>query len=176
MLALGLQRDWLLSSYLSRRIFMSVFDLHGRKALVTGGARGLGAGMAEALAHAGAAVAVADIREYIGKPTADALAQSGVTARFVPLNVTDDASWETAITRTIAELDGLDIVVNNAGIEISELVIDLNPQNVLRMLEVNVLGTALGIKHAFRAIRPGGAAGKGGAVVNGGVGTRKDAF
>ena len=145
---------------------MSVFDLHGRKALVTGGARGLGAGMAEALAHAGAAVAVADIREDIGKATADALAQSGVTARFVPLNVTDDASWETAITRTIAELDGLDIVVNNAGIEISELVIDLNPQNVLRMLEVNVLGTALGIKHAFRAMRPGGAAGKGGAVIN----------
>src|SRR5213083_2219613 len=122
--------------------------------------------MAEALARAGAAVAVADIREDIGKATADALAQSGVTARFVPLNVTDDASWETAITQTIAELDGLDIVVNNAGIEISELVIDLNPQNVLRMLEVNILGAALGIKHAFRAMRPGGAAGKGGAVIN----------
>ncbi len=72
---------------------MSVFELHGRKALVTGGARGLGAGMAEALARAGAAVAVADIREDIGKATADALAQSGVTARFVPLNVTNEASW-----------------------------------------------------------------------------------
>jgi 3alpha(or 20beta)-hydroxysteroid dehydrogenase len=145
---------------------MSVFELHGRKALVTGGARGLGAGMAEALARAGAAVAVADIREDIGKATADALTQSGVTARFVPLNVTDEASWEAAITRTIAELDGLDIVVNNAGIEISELVIDLNPQNLLRMLEVNILGVALGIKHAFRAMRPGGPAGRGGAVVN----------
>src|SRR6266487_1928520 len=111
---------------------MSVFELHGRKALVTGGARGLGAGMAEALARAGAAVAVADIREDIGKATADALAQSGVTA----------------------------------GIEISELIVDLNPQNVLRMLEVNVLGAALGIKHAFRAMRPGGAAGKGGVVIN----------
>jgi 3alpha(or 20beta)-hydroxysteroid dehydrogenase len=145
---------------------MSVFELRGRKALVTGGARGLGAGMAEALAQAGAAVAIADIREDIGKATADALAQSGVTARFVPLNVTDEASWEAAITQTIVELDGLDIVVNNAGIEISELVIDLNPQNVLQMLEVNILGTALGIKHAFRAMRPGGAAGKGGAVIN----------
>ena len=145
---------------------MSVFDLRGRKALVTGGARGLGAGMAEALGRAGAAVAIADIREDIGKATADSLAQSGVTARFVPLNVTDEASWEEAITRTINELDGLDIVVNNAGVEISELVIDLNPQNLLRMLEVNILGTALGIKHAFRAMRPGGAAGKGGAVIN----------
>src|SRR5256884_591318 len=145
---------------------MSVFELHGRKALVTGGARGLGAGIAEARARAGEAVAIADIREDIGKATADALARSGVTARFVPLNVVDDASWETAITRTIDELDGLDIVVNNAGIEISALVIDLNPRDVLRMLEVNVLGAALGIKHAFRAMRPGGAAGKGGAVIN----------
>src|SRR5438105_2912683 len=145
---------------------MSVFELHGHKALVTGGARGLGAGMAEALARAGAAVAIADIREDLGRATADALARSGATARFVPLNVTDEASWEAAIPRTIDALGGLDIVVNNAGVEISELVIDLNPQNVLRMLEVNVLGVALGIKHAFRAMRPGGAAGKGGAVIN----------
>jgi len=145
---------------------MSVFELHGRKALVTGGARGLGAGMAEALARAGAAVAIGDIREDIGKATADALAKSGATARFVPLNVTDEASWETAIAQTIDELGGLDILVNNAGIEISELVIDLNPQNILRMLEVNVLGTALGIKHAFRAMRPNGPAGKGGVVIN----------
>jgi NAD(P)-dependent dehydrogenase (short-subunit alcohol dehydrogenase family) len=122
--------------------------------------------MAEALVRAGAAVAIGDIREDIGRATANALAQSGGTVRFVPLNVTDEASWEAAIPRTIAELDGLDIVVNNAGIEISELVIDLNPQNLLRMLEVNILGVALGIKHAFRAMRPGGAAGKGGAVIN----------
>ncbi len=145
---------------------MSVFELHGRKALVTGGAQGLGAGMAEALARAGAAVVIADIREDTGKATANALAQSGLTVSFVPLDVTDEASWETAIPRAIHELDGLDILVNNAGVEISELVIDLNPQNVLKMLEVNVMGTALGIKHAFRAMRPGGAAGKGGAVIN----------
>jgi NAD(P)-dependent dehydrogenase (short-subunit alcohol dehydrogenase family) len=145
---------------------MSVFELRGRKALVTGGARGLGAGMAEALARAGAAVAIADIREDIGKATADALSQSDLIVKFVPLNVTDEASWEAAITRTIHELDGLDIVVNNAGVEISELVINLTPQNLLRMLEVNILGTALGIKHAFRAMRPEGAAGKGGAVIN----------
>lgn len=145
---------------------MSVFELHGRKALVTGGARGLGAGMVEALARAGAAVVIADIREDIGKATARTLAESGATVRFVPLNVTDESSWEAAIPRTIDELGGLDIVVNNAGIEISELVIDLNPQNVLKMLEVNILGVALGIKHAFRAMRPGGAAGKGGVVIN----------
>jgi NAD(P)-dependent dehydrogenase (short-subunit alcohol dehydrogenase family) len=145
---------------------MSVYDLTGRKALVTGGARGLGAGMAEALARAGAAVVIGDIREDLGKATADALSTSGATAGFVPLDVTSDMSWERAVAATISELGGLDILVNNAGIEISGLVIDLEPADVLRMLEVNVLGTALGIKHAFRAMRPGGPAGRGGAVVN----------
>lgn len=145
---------------------MSVYDLAGRKALVTGGARGLGAGMAEALARAGAAVAIGDIQEDTGKATADSLRQSGATAAFVPLDVTDDASWESAIAMTIRELGGLDIVVNNAGIEISGLVVDLDPRDVRKMLEVNVLGVALGLKHAFRAMRPGGTAGGGGAVVN----------
>jgi 3alpha(or 20beta)-hydroxysteroid dehydrogenase len=145
---------------------MGVYDLTGRKALVTGGARGLGAGMAEALMRAGADVAIGDIREDLGKATADALSAAGAKAAFVSLDVTDDASWERAISATIGELGGLDIVVNNAGVEISGLVIDLDPAEVRQMLEVNVLGTALGIKHAFRAMRPGGAAGNGGAVVN----------
>ena len=145
---------------------MSVYDLAGRKALVTGGARGLGAGIAGALARAGAAVVLGDIQEDLCKETAQALRDSGAIAEFVPLDVTDEASWEQAIAATIAELDGLDIVINNAGIEITELVVDLNPDSVRRMLDVNVLGTALGIKHAFRAMRPGGPAGNGGAVVN----------
>jgi NAD(P)-dependent dehydrogenase (short-subunit alcohol dehydrogenase family) len=145
---------------------MSVYDLAGRKALVTGGARGLGAGMAQALAAAGAAVAIGDIREDLGKDTAEALRQSGATAQFVALDVTDDASWETASAAVVAELGGLDILVNNAGVEISGLLADIDAADVRRMLEVNVLGTALGIKHAFRAMRPGGAAGSGGAIVN----------
>lgn len=145
---------------------MSGYDLTGRRALVTGGARGLGAGMAEALARAGAAVAIGDIREDLGKDTVEALRAAGAVAEFVPLDVTDDARWEQAVADTVAALGGLDIVVNNAGIEITGLLVDLDPSEARRMLEVNVLGTALGIKHAFRAMRPGGAAGRGGAIVN----------
>ena len=74
------------------------YDLTGRKALVTGGARGLGAGMAQALARAGAAVVVADILEDAGKAAADSLRQSGATAEFVSLDVTDEASWEQALS------------------------------------------------------------------------------
>jgi 3alpha(or 20beta)-hydroxysteroid dehydrogenase len=145
---------------------MSVYGLTGRKALVTGGARGLGAGMAEALARAGAAVVIGDILEDAGQATADGLKKSGATAGFVALDVTEESSWEQAIATTIGELGGLDILVNNAGVEISSLIVDLDPADVRRMLEVNVLGTSLGIKHAFRAMRPGGPAGRGGSVVN----------
>ncbi|MFC0624780.1 SDR family NAD(P)-dependent oxidoreductase [Kribbella deserti] len=145
---------------------MTQFDLTGRKALVTGGAQGLGAGMAEALAKAGASVMIADIQTDTGQKTADTLRDAGAVAGFVPLDVTDDDSWQNAIATTVSELDGLDILVNNAGIELSGLVIDLDPQDVTSMLQVNVLGAALGVKHAFRAMRPGGPAGAGGAVIN----------
>jgi NAD(P)-dependent dehydrogenase (short-subunit alcohol dehydrogenase family) len=122
--------------------------------------------MAEALAAAGASVVIADIAEDLGKATADSLKDSGATAAFVPLDVTDDANWEAAISATITELGGLDILVNNAGVELSGLVIDLDPADIRKMLEINVLGTALGLKHAFRAMRPEGPAGTGGSVVN----------
>ncbi|NYE95260.1 NAD(P)-dependent dehydrogenase (short-subunit alcohol dehydrogenase family) [Psychromicrobium silvestre] len=145
---------------------MSVFDLQGRKVLVTGGAQGLGQGMATALAAAGAAVVIADLQEEAGRAAADTIRATGATAEFVRLDVTDDANWETAIAETISKLGGLDGVVNNAGLEITELVADLKPESVRKMLEVNVLGTSLGVKHAFRAMRPGGGAGTGGAVVN----------
>ncbi len=145
---------------------MSVYDLTGRKALVTGGARGLGEGMTEALARAGASVMIGDILEGDGEKTAAGLRESGATAGFVRLDVTDDASWESAVTRTVVELGGFDILINNAGVEISALVIDIDPAELRQMLDVNIVGTALGIKHAFRAMRPDGAAGQGGAIVN----------
>ena len=145
---------------------MTSYQLAGRKALVTGGARGLGAGMAQALAAAGAAVAIGDVLEDEGKQTAQALRDAGATAEFVPLDVTDDGSWTSAIASVVDALGGLDIVVNNAGIEITSLITELDPADVRKMLDVNVLGTALGLKHALRTMRPGGAAGNGGSVVN----------
>jgi 3alpha(or 20beta)-hydroxysteroid dehydrogenase len=145
---------------------MNVYDLNGRKALVTGGAQGLGAGMAVALAAAGASVVIGDLQIDAGKATADAISATGATAGFVHLDVTDEHSWEGAITGTIDQIGGLDILVNNAGLEISSLIVDLDPTDIHKMLDVNLLGTMLGIKHAFLAMRPGGAAGKGGAVIN----------
>ena len=142
---------------------MTDVHLNGRRALVTGGAQGLGEGMARALAAAGAKVAVADLQDELGPKVAESL---GPEHGFVHLDVTDDAGWAAAVTRAVDLLGGLDIVVNNAGIEITSLLVDLDPAAVRKQLEVNLLGTALGIKHAFRAMRPGGAAGGGGVVIN----------
>ncbi|MCD2192284.1 SDR family oxidoreductase [Actinomycetospora endophytica] len=140
---------------------MAVFDLTGRRVLVTGGAQGLGEGMARALTGAGAAVMIADVAKDLGERTA-----ADIGAGFVPLDVTDDAAWEAAITHTVSELGGLDVVINNAGLEVTQLLVDTEPDDIRRLLEVNLIGTMLGIKHAFRAMRPGGPAGAGGAVVN----------
>lgn len=140
--------------------------LQGRKALVTGGARGLGAGMAQTLAAAGAAVVVADILDGVGEATVQALRANGATAHFVHLDVTDEVQWTAAVNTTVQTLGGFDILVNNAGVEETALVADIEVAALRRMLDVNIVGTALGLKHAFRAMRPGGAAGQGGAVVN----------
>jgi len=142
---------------------MTQLDLNGRKALVTGAAQGLGEGMVRALAAAGAAVVVADLQDDLGPKVAESLGQGH---GFVHLDVTDDAGWEAAVAQATDLLGGLDILVNNAGVEITSLLIDLDAAAARRQLEVNLLGTALGIKHAFRAMRPGGSAGNGGVIIN----------
>jgi NAD(P)-dependent dehydrogenase (short-subunit alcohol dehydrogenase family) len=141
---------------------MTSIDLTGRKALVTGGAQGLGEGMATALAAAGATVMIADVQDS-GEQTAKAL---GDEHGFVRLDVTDDANWASAVAQTVEQFGGLDILVNNAGIEITSLITEVQVQDIQKMLDVNILGTILGIKHGLRAMRPGGAAGQGGSIIN----------
>jgi NAD(P)-dependent dehydrogenase (short-subunit alcohol dehydrogenase family) len=85
---------------------LTVNQTAGRKALVTGGARGIGAAIAEALTNAGASVMIGDILADLGKETAGRLAKMGAKAGFVELNVTDDAQSEKAVAATIAALGG----------------------------------------------------------------------
>ena len=136
---------------------MTGLDLTGRTALVTGAAQGLGEGRALARAAAGATGVGADRQDDLGAKVADS---GGGT--FAHLDVSDDANWESVV----GGLDRLDIVVNNAGIEITSLIVDVDAAAARKQLEVNLLGTTLGIKHAFRAMRPGGTAGHGGTVIN----------
>lgn len=146
---------------------MTQQDLTGKRALVTGGARGFGAAVAQAFAEAGASVMVSDVLDDLGQQTAEAIGtKTGQTVAYTHLDITDDASWEAAAAATVDQLGGWDVLVNNAGVEITSLVIDTDADQLRTMLDVNILGTTLGIKHAFRAMRPDGAAGGGGAVVN----------
>ena len=110
--------------------------------------------MAKALAAAGARVMIADIQDA-------GAGRQGASARGTAsshLDVTDDdALGERPIGRDRRALGGLDILVNNAGIEITSLLTEVDADDVRTMLEVNILGTTLGIKHGLRTMRPGGA-------------------
>ena len=146
---------------------MGSLDLSGRKALVTGGAQGLGEGMAKALAAAGAKVVISDLQKDAGEKVADALdSEYGPGNGFVAHDITDDAQWENAVVAANDILGGLDILVNNAGVEITSLLTEVTADDIRKMLEVNVLGTTLGVKWGLRTMRPEGLAGQGGAIIN----------
>lgn len=144
---------------------MSVIDLTGKVALVTGAARGIGASTAELLAQCGAKVAVTDALPE-GRETAERIDKDGKRAFFHRLDVSDEKAWEEAIAASIARFGGLDILVNNAGADIVGDIVDIDIARARAIFDVNVMGVMLGHKHAARAMRPGGAAGKGGAIVN----------
>ena len=97
---------------------MSLFDLKGRVALVTGGNGGIGLGMARGLAEAGAAVAIAGRNRPKSEAAAAELAGLGVKTAVLTVDVTDEAQCHRMVEDTVKELGRLDILVNNAGINI----------------------------------------------------------
>lgn len=138
----------------------------GRVALVTGGARGIGAAIAHRLGVDGASVVIADVLDEEGERTVQRLTQQGIDAHFIHLDVTDEASWGNAIFETLATCGGFDILINNAGIEVTTLIADADPDAFRRLCDVNLTGVLLGMKSAFNAMRPEGTAGNGGVVIN----------
>lgn len=147
--------------------YLGQIRLDGKVALVSGAARGLGAEIAEALLQAGASVMVTDVRVELGSEKAQSLIEAhDGRAAFLRHDVTQEADWVAAIEATVERFGGLDILVNNAGIETSALVVDCELEAFQRTMAINVDGVFLGIKHALRAMRPGGVSGRGGAIVN----------
>lgn len=142
------------------------FRVDGKVALVTGGARGLGAEICRALAGAGAAVLVTDVLETEGRAVAEELRAAGAKAAFLRHDVTDEPQWEAAVAAALKQFGGLEILVNNAGIETMQFLTETDVGEFRRILDVNVTGVFLGCKHAVRAMRPGGASGRGGSIIN----------
>jgi 2-deoxy-D-gluconate 3-dehydrogenase len=97
---------------------MSLFDLKGRVALVTGGNGGIGLGMARGLAAAGADVVIAGRQAAKSEAAAAELANFGVRTAVVEVNVADEASARAMVAATVERMGRLDILVNNAGINI----------------------------------------------------------
>ncbi len=120
-------------------------NLEGRVALVTGGARGLGAAAARALAGAGAKVVVTDIGD--GRDVAAAIGGA-----YIKHDVTSEADWAAAIAFAKSTYGGLDILVNNAGVFWVRPISMTTLEDFKRMQAVNVDGVFLGIKHAMPAI------------------------
>jgi NAD(P)-dependent dehydrogenase (short-subunit alcohol dehydrogenase family) len=145
---------------------LSQFRLDGKVALVTGAGGVLGAAIAATLAEAGAAVMVTDIREKEGEATVDEIRKAGGRAEFRAHDVTSEDSWRSVVDDTIAELGGLDVLVNNAGVERMAFVTECSVEEYDWIQKVNSTGTFIGCKVGVAAMRPGGAAGRGGSIVN----------
>ncbi len=136
-------------------------ELEGRVAIVTGGARGIGAATVEALCDEGAFVFIADIIAE-GDALAKRLTSEGKRARSVRLDVSDEAQWKQVVDDVVRELGRLDILVNNAGIGTMEDVEQETRAGWDKVIAVNQMGVWLGMKYAVPAMRAGG----GGSIVN----------
>jgi 3alpha(or 20beta)-hydroxysteroid dehydrogenase len=136
--------------------------LDGQVAIITGAARGQGAQEARMLASHGAAVAICDVLLAEGEALASSIVATGGQARFFPLDVTSEDEWVKTVAEVLAWKGSVTILVNNAGI-INQLgVLETPVDKWRRVLEVNLTGPFLGIKHTAPAMQAAG----GGSIVN----------
>lgn len=113
-------------------------DLQGKVALITGGGRGLGAAICHTLATDGAIAVVADIRTTLAEEVAAAIHTKGGKALALPLDVTDETQVASALAQVVQEFGRLDILINNAGIDVTLPVADLAIADWDRIMAVNL--------------------------------------
>ncbi len=135
----------------------------GKVALVTGGASGIGRGVAERLASEGAHVVVTDLQDPLGAEVVTGIRKAGGKAEYMSHDVADEAAWAGVIAQVKASHGRLDILVNNAGIAIAGSALDMTLADWRRQTAVNLDGVFLGVKHAIPLMR---ASGEGGSIIN----------
>lgn len=133
--------------------------LDGKVAIITGGARGMGAATVRVFVEAGAKVAIADVLDEAGEALA---AELGDAVRFHHLDVTSEQSWADVVRAVEADLGPVDVLVNNAGVLMFKSLMQTTLDDYRRVLDVNLVGEFLGIK----AVAPAMIARGKGAIVN----------
>ncbi|MBY8856713.1 glucose 1-dehydrogenase [Nocardia sp. CA2R105] len=131
----------------------------GKVALISGGARGMGAAHAQLLVAEGARVVIGDVLDDEGKALAESL---GAAARYVHLDVSEPEAWDAAVSLAQQEFGLLNVLVNNAGIVNGGPLQKFDIDKWRRILDVNLTGTFLGMR---AVVEPMIAAG-GGSIVN----------
>ena len=134
--------------------------LEGKVALISGGARGMGAEEALLFAKEGARVVIGDVLEGEGRDIAAQI--PGGQAIFVRLDVTKESDWQRAVSMAEEVYKRLDILVNNAGVSATGGIEDTTVEEWDRVMEVNAKGVFLGTKHAIPAMQRSG----GGSIIN----------
>jgi NAD(P)-dependent dehydrogenase (short-subunit alcohol dehydrogenase family) len=122
---------------------LSPFDLTGKKALVTGGAVGIGRACAVALARAGAEVAIVDMNADAGSKTADEIRSMGCDSQFVSCDVTQRDQVQAMVREIVERFGRLDVAVNNAGIGILGADEEVPQEDWDKVIAVNLTGVFL---------------------------------
>lgn len=136
--------------------------LAGKRAIVTGGAKGIGRAIAALFASEGAAVVIADLNAEDGQAAANAIEEAGGRALFVSCDVTRAGDCARVVNRTVEVFGGLDVLVNNAGIIVRRSVVELDEADWDRVMDVNAKSVYLMSKVAIPVMQGGG----GGSIVN----------
>ena len=136
--------------------------LDGKVAIITGGARGQGAAEGILFAQEGAKVVLGDILDEEGARVEAQIQEAGGDARYVRLDVTQEADWVRGIELAESSYGKLDVLVNNAAIFMPNGIEDTTEEQWDRLMAINAKGVFLGTKHSIPAMRRAG----GGSIVN----------
>ncbi len=136
---------------------MGRFD--GTVALISGGARGMGAAHVRGLVAEGAKVVFGDILDDEGKRLEEEL---GDSAHYIHLDVTKEDDWKQAVAAAERDYGPISLLVNNAGIVAYGPVDEMDPDEFRRVIDINLTGTFLGMHFAVPSLRKAG----GGAIIN----------
>ena len=139
-----------------------MFDLSGKVAVVTGGNGGIGLGIAEGLAEAGADVVVAARSREKTARAVERLEGLGVKALGLTVDVRDEASVAAMISSTVEQFGRLDVLVNNAGIGIRKAPEDYTPDEWDQVIGINLTGSFLACRDVYHHMKGAG----GGKIIN----------